>query len=769
MIVPTGRTPGGGHREGLTTSRPASSGTGRGRRSVALIVVAGLALTLVASLWSANAVRAEADARLGTAARDAANRINDQVRTYSVYLTQLRNTALLRGMPTRAEFEDAVGLATEQRMLRGVQAVEWAPAIAAPRLGAFVGSVRGDRSVRVEGYPQFDTHPKAATPIGTHYPIDYLVPYLSNVDAHGFDLGVVEDRRLEIEHARDTGGLVATPPIRLVQEEDDQVGFVLMAPMYRSDTIPLSLAARRSAFAGTLRIVFRTGDLLGRVLAPLEEIDVAVHDLGKARGAIADPTAENVLFATSSRVDHVGETRFVDLEIADRRWRVFVDPTALFQGASGFLPSAVALFGLLVTALSARVAAQQLSARDRALALADAMTTDLRRAQDHLSTLIDHAPDATLVVARDGTITKASRRVRELFGYGPDEVVGSPIERLLPEAVREAHRSHRASFLHDPHPREMGSGQPLLARRADGTEFPVEVSLAPVDQRDGLAVIAAVRDVSIRRQAEALLREALDHERAAADRLRETDRLRGAFLETVSHELRTPLSAIVGFTELIRRRRSDLTDEQVHDFIERIDRNAKGLHRLIAELLDFSRIERDALEAHIEAVDLDALVRDLVASLDTVLETHRIELDVDRHVVAAADPNLLERAVSNLLTNAARYAPEGTTITVRVEAHGERATVSVHDEGPGIPADERNLVFERFYRGHAARQRSIPGTGIGLAVVRDVIELMGGSVEVAASGPGATIVVSLTRLSSTAVASTRRSYGVDVGTDASPA
>ncbi|MBW3662614.1 MAG: CHASE domain-containing protein [Actinobacteria bacterium] len=749
---------------------------------MAPIVAAGVLITLVATLWSVATVEAQQRARLDSAAENAAARVRDRLRSYTVFLGQLRNEFLLNDVLGRQEFERRVRLAVEQDMIRGVQSVEWSPSIRAGAVDSYVTSVQQDTSVRREGYPGFDLRPAVETDV--HYPIDYIVPYDANTTAHGFDLASHARRLDEVHRARDTAAMVATPPVRLVQEQADQRGFVLMSPVYTTLSLPQSLQQRHATFAGTVRLVFRSGDLLDEILAPLRQIETRIHDLGARGGPEAAATGGTLLYETTADVDVEDGAAWVDLDVADRRWRVFVVPGARFASGPRSLPWGVALVGLLLTGLLARLANEHVRARDRALSLAADMTEDLREAQERLRALIDHAPDATLVVARDGTITMASRRVRDLFGYDPDDLIGRSIEELLPEEARGLHRAHRGAFIDRPRPRDMGSdgssarppagaqapasrssarppagaqappSRSLVAVRADGSEFPVEMSLAPVGEGEQLEVIAAVRDVSVRREAEELLRGALEHERAAAERLRETDRLRAAFLETVSHELRTPLAAIVGFTEILRRREDDLSKVQLADFIQRIDRNAHRLHGLIAELLDFSRIERAALEADLQPVDLSELVVGLTASLATVLQGHSIELHIEPDVTVAADPGLLERAVTNLLTNAERYSPPGTKIRVTVEGRGTSGLVSVADEGPGIAPDERNLVFERFYRGAAARTRNVPGTGIGLAVVREVIQLMGGTVEVVQpqDRPGATFVITLTRLTTTAAA-----------------
>jgi signal transduction histidine kinase len=214
-----------------------------------------------------------------------------------------------------------------------------------------------------------------------------------------------------------------------------------------------------------------------------------------------------------------------------------------------------------------------------------------------------------------------------------------------------------------------------------------------------------------------------------------------SFLSTVSHELRTAVAAIEGFGSLLVEHWPTLSDEQRREFIDRIARNAGSLKRLVDDLLDFARLERHALTVAPQIVSLSDLVQQTVEQLASLLEQHHITLDIQPNVIAYTDPDAVERIVGNFLSNAAKYSPPGTTITVTVEPSGTRALLAVSDEGPGIPADERTRVFTRFYRSETEATHRTRGAGIGLAIVKEFADRLNAVVLVeSVEGGGARFV-----------------------------
>ena len=354
--------------------------------------------------------------------------------------------------------------------------------------------------------------------------------------------------------------------------------------------------------------------------------------------------------------------------------------------------------------------------------------TERRIADNRFRGVIESAPDAMVIVSDTGAIELVNGQVIRLFGYEREELIGQPIEVLMPLRYRGRHPEHRRRFVRSPRLRPMGANLQLSALRKDGTEFPVEISLSPIESDGTVSVCATIRDVTARRQIEQSQRLAAEREREASARLREVDRLRTDFLATVSHELRTPLTAIKGFAEWLVGS-WDTTDEaRKRDMIQRIHHAGGRLDFLIQDLLDFSRLERGKLKIDLAPHLLAGLVEESLRNTATALEDHVVDVRVDPQIEVMVDRGAILRVLENLLTNAAKFSPRGSTIHLSADVSSTAVVLSVRDEGVGIPEEEHEKVFDRFYRSPATAT-SAPGTGIGLAIVKHFVEAQGGTVE----------------------------------------
>ncbi|MEQ1785445.1 MAG: HAMP domain-containing sensor histidine kinase, partial [Acidimicrobiales bacterium] len=225
-------------------------------------------------------------------------------------------------------------------------------------------------------------------------------------------------------------------------------------------------------------------------------------------------------------------------------------------------------------------------------------------------------------------------------------------------------------------------------------------------------------------------------------RMRELDGLKTVFLGTASHELRTPATAIAGFASLLASSWDRFSEEERRDFVGRIAGNARSLSAVVQDLLDFSVLDRSTLPVALRPIDLGPLVESVVHRLGPAFTDHRIDCTTETAPLVGGDQNGLERVTTNLLTNAVKFSPPGSTITVTVGPAGDGAALVVADEGPGIPAAEREQVFTRFYRGTGAAVVQTRGVGIGLSVVAEFVTRMGGDVVVDdAPGGGARFTV----------------------------
>ena len=257
---------------------------------------------------------------------------------------------------------------------------------------------------------------------------------------------------------------------------------------------------------------------------------------------------------------------------------------------------------------------------------------------------------------------------------------------------------------------------------------------------DDLAFLEAFAD---RAAPIAVRARAYDQERESAEKLARLDRQKGEFLALVSHELRTPLTAVKGFVDTVLEHWQTLPDHRRRELLDRASSNADELNRLVGQLLDFARLDAANVRMTPQRIELSEEVADVLENLAAALAEHPVEMDVPAGVAILADPKAFADVLTNLLTNAAKFSTAGAPIRVHAEADGDVVLVSVVDHGAGIPLDEQDRIFDRFYQSpsNLPTQR---GTGIGLTIAKRFTEMQGGRISLESEpGLGSTFFVSM--------------------------
>jgi PAS domain S-box-containing protein len=348
--------------------------------------------------------------------------------------------------------------------------------------------------------------------------------------------------------------------------------------------------------------------------------------------------------------------------------------------------------------------------------------------------LIENAPDAILQVDAAGAIVISNRTAETMFGYSREELMQISVDALVPEAHRGHHAQHRHSLAEAGVSRPMGQGLDLRAKRKDGSTFPVEISLSPVRTESGVNVTAVIRDVSQRKATEErvrLLQESymteLETRHKEAERL---NRLKSEFMASVSHELRTPLHTIIGFAELLEEETQEKLNEKQKRFLRHIHVDSEHLLGLINDVLDLSRIEAGGLNLHTESLSLGRIVSEAVNAIRPYAESKSVMLREGRglNVDVVADPVRLRQILYNLLNNGAKFTKARGQVRVDAHGDGEFVRVTVSDTGLGIPAEECQRIFDKFYQVGFTPVGVREGTGLGLAICRQLVEMQGGKI-----------------------------------------
>jgi PAS domain S-box-containing protein len=369
---------------------------------------------------------------------------------------------------------------------------------------------------------------------------------------------------------------------------------------------------------------------------------------------------------------------------------------------------------------------------------------------------LDAAPDAMIIIDKAGTIRFANRQVSALFGHMHDEIVGQPVEFLMPKRFRERHVAHRHSYVDILRARPMGVGLELLGRRRNGEEFPVEISLSPIESDGQVLVAAAIRDVSERKRTEAELIEArrtaerlwesAEELRRAADLARESaDRAnqgKSRFLATASHDLRQPLQTLSLLNGALRRA---ISDPEAGQALAQQEQAIGAMSRLLNALLDISKLESGAVKPDPSDFAVSALFEEMRLEFSGLASSKGLELQVSASEDSIhSDRALVEQILKNLLSNAIKYTRHGGVTLRCVHLDPNAIRIEVEDTGIGIPADQLHFIYDEFYQVGVAVNSTREGYGLGLSIVQRLVVLLGAKLEVTSEpGKGSVFTLSL--------------------------
>ena len=366
--------------------------------------------------------------------------------------------------------------------------------------------------------------------------------------------------------------------------------------------------------------------------------------------------------------------------------------------------------------------------------------------------LFNSASMGIIVVNGLGDIVMSNHFANQLFGYQEDEIVSEKLEKLIPQRYHHAHVHHRDGYIAKPQARTMGMGMTLSAQRKDGTEFPVEISLGHFETEGSKYVIAFISDITKRHESEAEIRKlntSLEEKVASRteelqktlaelqaskesltislEKEKEVNDLKSRFVSMASHEFRTPLSTILSSISLMAKYETTEDQPKRDKHIDRIKSSVKTLTDILNEFLSLGKIEEGKVEVNFESFDLTLFINGLINEMNVLLKNGQ-ELAHEHHgdTICYSDAGLLKNVLINLISNAIKFSPENSKITIATTIQNNQTEIKVIDHGIGIPEKDQVHLFERFFR--ATNVTNIQGTGLGLHIVGRYIELLNGHI-----------------------------------------
>jgi len=617
-----------------------------------------------------------------------------------------------------------------------IQALEWVPKVKAGEkqdyiarakrdgLSRFAFKQRGDKGIML---------PAEERPI--YFPVFYIEPLLGNEKAIGFDLGSSPKRLDALHRAEESGKAVATSRITLVQETKRQFGYLIFQPVYDGMKIPVTAKDKQQSLLGFALGVFKISDFVDRALkeagGEVPKLDVYLFDVTeKAEGVNIHPRLINDI----SR-KNLDSQACIDTFIShgQRKWlSTFCDSPNNPLDNDDSQAWLVLILGLSLTGLLAvyfrsvqnrqLIVEELIVQRTTELEEANVALTDrnqelrktdeaLRSSEGRIKAIVDNVIDAIVTIDHRGTMKSANSALERVFGYTEDEVIGRNVSMLAPEPIRSEHDSYLANYLRTGIPKIIGASRELNAQRKDGSIFPMELAVSELEFQGERLFIGLIRDITHRK---------------------EVEKIKSELVSTVSHELRTPLTSIRGSLGLLAGEAVGDLPDQMKRLVELALKNTDRLVSLVNDILDLEKLASGTMEFEFVDCSLRAVIAGALSEYAGYAEEQNVRFvfkDFEGDCTVMADPQRINQVLANLLSNAAKYSPDGGEVLVSLEGNGDYLRVNIADHGPGIPQEYRESIFDRFSQVDSTDTRKKGGTGLGLNIVKSIVEHHDGHVD----------------------------------------
>ncbi len=362
----------------------------------------------------------------------------------------------------------------------------------------------------------------------------------------------------------------------------------------------------------------------------------------------------------------------------------------------------------------------------------------LRESEARNAAVLRSALDCLISMDARGLVVGWNPAAERTFGYSLAEAVGQQMaELIIPPQFREQHRKGLEHFLASGEGPILGKRLEITALRKDGGEFPVELAVTTIDCEGPAMFMGHLRDITEQKRAEEERKQLLVSERYARQQAEDANRMKDEFLSIVSHELRTPLNAILGWSQILDGKK--VSEADLKEGVQVIQRNARVQTQIIEDILDMSRIISGKVRLDVQRVDLPTVIEAAIQSMQPAAEAKGIRLQIVLDPIAgpiSGDPARIQQVVWNLISNAIKFTPKGGRVRVTLERVNSHVEVSVSDTGEGIKPEFLPHVFERFRQAESSTTRRHGGLGLGLSIVKQLVELHGGTIQAKSPGEG---------------------------------
>jgi len=396
----------------------------------------------------------------------------------------------------------------------------------------------------------------------------------------------------------------------------------------------------------------------------------------------------------------------------------------------------------------------------------------------HLTSLFENATEGIILTDQTGKVVMVNPAAQRMFGYTAEELVGHPIEILIPERVQLHHKELRENFYQNPQNRSMGQGRDLNARRKDGSDIPVEVSLSHYERNEGLFVIAFVIDITERKKTESnLIRQQKELEQMAGDmrklnaqleakveertlilkealkkleesqqelseslsKEKQLNEIKSRFVSMASHEFRTPLSTILSSAILVSKYPGAEENDKRERHLKKIKDSVSHLNNLLEDFLSLGKLEEGKVSVSISSFVVKEFIDDIIEEMRVIQKKgQQIICSYEGEENFTTDKRLLKNILINLFSNAFKFSAEDRPVWIHIKNVNRHLNIAIKDEGLGIPDEDQHHLFTTFFRGKNAT--NIEGTGLGLPIVKRYVDLLNGTVSLKSKLGEGTIV-----------------------------